>query len=88
MANAYRPHLIANERGAYLLTCKKELAESLVAHLNHRGIIAELSDAEATKTPQSDEEREPFIVQQIDLNGEYQPGQIEAIVSEWSASQE
>ena len=32
MANVSRPHLIANERGAYLLTCKKNLAESLVAH--------------------------------------------------------
>ena len=38
MSQLYRPRVITDERGAYRITCKEELASSLLMLLNKRGV--------------------------------------------------
>lgn len=86
MAIPYRPRVISNERGTYLITCKKELAQELTEFLNHEGILATLTDAETTENLEFNEESESYTVCQIGLAGSIDPGRAKNAIDAWCQS--
>ena len=86
MDTGYRPHTIANERGVYLITCKKDFAEQLTEFLNHEGVIATLTANETTESMEGSDKSEPYAVSQIDLATPLDTGIAKELISRWCQS--
>ena len=86
MSIPYRPRVIANERGAYLFTCKTEQAQEMTDFLNHNGVFATLTDAETTENMEFEGEQEVYTVRQIDIASPIEPGKAKALIDTWCES--
>lgn len=77
----YQPRVIRkpNTDLTYLMTCRKDLAESLVKWLKGQGIPAFLPGVEANETMDD----QTYIVSQIDIEPPHDYDIVRAAVSKW-----
>ena len=90
MFHQYRPRIIREPSSGlvHLLTCKKELAQSLVELLTENRIPAELSGTEADETMTSPEGRDTYVVSQISINPPADYEKVRAIVATFPEGKE
>ena len=86
MTIPYRPHIIRNERGVYLITCKADEAREFVGFLNHEGVLANLTTAELTENGKLESEQTEYTALQVDLASPIEHGKAKFLIDKWCAT--